>query len=95
MGSAAYKVLYLLGSWGSFPWDKVRDLCISPFTSLGDDKNAWMYTSIHFYGMLLGKVATLTLHAIQHFYTQFRTFVQRIQNEAKLVTKTFPFVSIH
>jgi len=46
--------------------------------------------------MLLGKVATLTLHAIQHFYyTQFKTFVQQIQNEAKLVTKTFSFVSVH
>jgi hypothetical protein len=45
--------------------------------------------------MLFGKVANLTLHAIQHFYSQLKTFVQRIQNEAKLVTKTFPFASVH
>jgi hypothetical protein len=49
MGSVAHKALYLLGSRESFLRDKVCGMSISPFTSLGDDKNAWMYTSIPSY----------------------------------------------
>ena len=41
--------------------------------------------------MSLDKVAILTLHAIHYVYSHLKTFVQRIQNEANLINKTFPF----
>jgi hypothetical protein len=41
------------------------------------------------------QVATLTLHVIQYFYSQLKTFVQQIRNETQLVNKTFPFALVH